>query len=155
MSLYSELSTILPHLQSIRKIENYLSIDVLFPQKWRLPKAFVNEDKVMEQKSGKEGFRLLSFVSELNDEVLDDIKDNIVKIIEYNLEREQKDLLFKETVNSLKEVFENESLSDLQNLTFDIKKELEPDEYSLNNYDEQEYEETTRLVSERVEEGRD
>lgn len=155
MSLYSEISTILPYLQSIRKIENYISIDVLFPQKWRLPKAFVREDKVMEQKTSKEGFRLLSFVSELNDEVLDDIKGNIVKIIEYNLEREQKDLLFKEAVNSLKEVFESESLSDLQNLTFDIKKELEPEEYSLNDYDEQEYEETTRLVSERVEEGQD
>lgn len=155
MSLYSELSTILPYLQSIRKIENYLSIDVLFPQKWRLPKAFVNEDKVMEQKTSKEGFRLLSFVSELNDEVLDNIKGNIVNIIEYNLEREQKDLLFKETVNSLKEVFENETLSDLQNLTFDIKKELEPDEYSLNDYDEQEYEENSRLVSEGVEEGQD
>lgn len=155
MSLYSEISTILPYLQSIRKIENYISIDVLFPQKWRLPKAFVNEDKVMEQKTNKEGLRLLSFVSELNDEVLNDIKNNIVKIIEYNLEREQKDLLFKEAVNSLKEVFENESLSDLQKLTFDIKKEVQPEEYSLDDYDGQEHEKTTRLVSEGVEEGQD
>jgi hypothetical protein len=154
MSLYSELSTLIPYLQSIRKIENFISIDVLFPQKWKLPKAFVDESKVMEQKTGKEGFRLLSFVSELNDKTLNNVKYSIIKIIEFNLEREQKDELFKQKVNSLKEVFENKSLFELQNLTFDIKKEVESEEYSLDNYDEQEYEENSELVSEGVEEGR-
>lgn len=153
MSLHSEISQIIPYLQSIRKIEKYLSIDVLFPEKWRLPKSYVDETKVMEQKTSISGVRLFSFVSELNEEIMSDIKNNIVNIIEYNLEREEKDKLFREKVNSLKQVFENESLVDLQNLTFDIHKEKDLNEYSLNDYDGNEDEKDLRMVSEGVEEG--
>ena len=51
MSLYKEFSSLLPYLQSVRKLESYLSFDVSFPTTWKLPKKFVDEDKVMEQSS--------------------------------------------------------------------------------------------------------
>lgn len=153
MSLYTEISQIIPYLQSIRKIEKYLSIDVLFPEKWKLPKVYVDESKVIEQKTSSTGVRSFSFVSELNSEIFSEVKNNIVNIIEYNLEREEKDKLFKEKVNALKQVFENESLNNLQNLIFDIKTESGVEEYSLDKDNYNEDEKDLRMVSEGVEEG--
>ena len=49
MSLYKEFSELLPYIQSVRKIEKYLSFDISFPTSWKLPKKYVQEDKVMEQ----------------------------------------------------------------------------------------------------------
>jgi hypothetical protein len=36
MNLYQEISEILPYFQSIRKLKNYLSIDVQIPNTWKL-----------------------------------------------------------------------------------------------------------------------
>ena len=35
MSLYKEFSSLLPYLQSVRKLETYLSFDVSFPKTWK------------------------------------------------------------------------------------------------------------------------
>ena len=67
MSLFTEFSTLFPYLQSVRKLKNYLSFDVHFPITWKIPKKFVNEQKVVEQDSKLDGHRLISFVSEISE----------------------------------------------------------------------------------------
>jgi hypothetical protein len=67
MSLYKEFSALLPYLQSVRKIKTHLSFDVNFPKNWKLPKKFVQEDKVMEHQSQNPDERLISFVSEITE----------------------------------------------------------------------------------------
>ena len=62
MSLYKEFSILFPYLQSVRKIKTYLTFDVSFPNTWRLPKKYVDEEKVMEQSSKIENHRFFSFV---------------------------------------------------------------------------------------------
>jgi len=121
MSLYKEISKLSPHLQSIRKIKDYLSIDVSFPKNWKLPKKFVEEDKIMEQQSPNPDERLISFVSEISDELINICVENIENIIKYNREREEKERLFDEKVKELKVVFEKQSLKELQDLKFNIK----------------------------------
>jgi hypothetical protein len=147
MSLYIEIKPLISYLQSIRKLDKYITIDVLFSDKWKLPKTYVDESKVMEQRTDKVNFRLISFISEDDEKKLNDTVEKIVGIINFNLEREEKERLFKVAVNSLKEVFEKQSLTDLKSLTFDIKKEDNIDEYSL---DDEQTGETNRLVSEGV-----
>jgi hypothetical protein len=46
---------------------------------------------------------------------------NVKSIINYNLEREEKERLFQSKVDELKNVFEKQSLNNLKNLKFDIK----------------------------------
>lgn len=121
MSLYKEISKLLPHLQSIRKIKDYLSIDVSFPKTWKLPKKFVEEDKIMEQQSPNPEERLISFVSEIDEITIDNCLTNIQNIIQYNREREEKERLFDEKVKELKIVFEKQTLKELQDLKFNIK----------------------------------
>jgi hypothetical protein len=121
MSLYKEFSSLFPYLQSVRKLKNYLSFDVSFPESWKLPKKYVEEDKILQQESPTAGEKLFSFVSEFNEEEVEKIAGNVKSIINYNLEREEKERLFQSKVDELKNVFEKQSLNNLKNLKFDIK----------------------------------
>jgi hypothetical protein len=120
MSLYKEFSGLLPYIQSVRKLKNYLSFDVSFPEQWKLPKKYVKEDKVIEQESKTQGFRLLSFVTEIDEEGVEDVTNSIHNIIEYNLEREEKERLFELKVNELKKIFEKQELTNLKKLSFEV-----------------------------------
>jgi hypothetical protein len=121
MSLYKEFSSLLPYLQSVRKLENYLSFDVSFPNTWKLPKKYVDEEKVMEQSSKVENHRFFSFVSEISEDSVGVISDNLKNIIRYNLELEEKDKLFQNKVNELKTIFEKQNLNNLKDLSFEMK----------------------------------
>lgn len=122
MSLYKEFATLFPYLQSVRKIQEYLSFDVSFPSTWKLPKKFVDETKVMEQESKITNNRMFSFVSEIDEASVEKTSKDIQSIIKYNQEREEKELLFEKKVAELKMVFETKSLNDLKFLSFEIKK---------------------------------
>ena len=121
MSLYKEFSILFPYLQSVRKIKNYLSFDVSFPNTWKLPKKYVDESKVMEQTTTIPNERLFSFVSDISEDDVEKVSGNIQSIIKYNLEREEKEKLFDSKVNELKMIFEKQNLNNLKSLHFDIK----------------------------------
>jgi transcriptional regulator of heat shock response len=121
MSLYKEFSELLPYLQSVRKLKNYLSFDVHIPNTWKLPKRFVEEDKVMEQEYSEPNQRLISFVTQITEEGVEKTSINIRGIIKYNLEREEKERLFDDKVKELKDMFEKQNLQSLQSLKFQIK----------------------------------
>jgi hypothetical protein len=138
MSLFKEFSVLFPYLQSVRKLKNYFSFDVSFPNSWKLPKKYVDEKKVMEQDSNTPNHRFFSFVSEILEEDIERTSQNIQNIIKYNLEREEKEKLFEEKVNELKIIFEKQTLKSLKNLKFEIKLnkiELEDGEESITTTD--------------------
>ena len=142
MSLYKEFSTLLPYIQSVRKIKTYLSFDISFPKSWKLPKKYIQEDKVMEQNSTIPDERLFSFVCEITEESIENTYNNLQNIIKYNLEREEKERLFESKVNELKEIFEKQNLRSLKSLKFEVKNnkiQIEDDEEEIG---------TTRLASE-------
>lgn len=123
MGLFKEFTVLFPYLQSVRKLKNYLSFDIEFPDTWKLPKKYVNEEKVVENDKSKQGFRFFSFVSEFDEKSVDEIISNIKNIIAYNKEREEKERLFQVKVDELKKMFEKEKLDDLQALKFEITEE--------------------------------
>ena len=137
MSLYQEFSALLPYLQSVRKLKNYLSFDVSFPNTWKIPKKYVEEDKLIEQTSNTPNDRLFSYVTEITEDNVQKTQLNIINIIKYNLEREEKERLFESKVEELKKIFEKQNLEKLKSLNFDIteptskKVELEDDEEQI------------------------
>lgn len=150
MSLYKEFSTLFPYLQSVRKIKNYLSFDISFPTTWKLPKKYVDEKKIMEQESQIKNERLFSYVSEITEEDIETVYNNLKNIIKYNLEREEKDRLFETKVDELKKLFEKQNLEKLKGLYFDIS---EPVSKTLKLEDDEEQVGTTGLVGEGNPEG--
>ncbi len=98
-----------------------MSFDVAFPDTWKLPKKYVDEQKVAEQESSVPNHRLFSFISEINETEIEKNSNNIQNIINYNLEREEKEKLFQTKVEELKILFEKQNLKSLKSLKFDIK----------------------------------
>ena len=148
MSLYKEFSDLLPYLQSVRKLKEYFSFDVMFPTTWKLPKKYVDENRLVEQESKTSNQRFFSFVSEINEEDVERISTNIKNIVRYNLDREEKEKLFEDKVTELKTIFEKQTLKSLKNLKFQISSinhiELEDNEESVK---------TSEMVGDTSEEG--
>ena len=146
MSLFAEFNILFPYLQSVRKIETYLSFDIQFPDTWKLPKKYVNEKSIVENESNISGFRFFSFVSGFNQVSIDELLLSIKNVIGYNKEREEKDRLFQNKVDELKSIFEKQNLESLQNLKFDLKGKPIT---KLKLDDNEEELTTTRVVAER------
>lgn len=121
--MYNELKDIFQYLISVRKLKQYLTIDIEFPNQWKIPKKFVQEDKIVENEKVTDGYRFFSFVSELDERQLNVTVENIKNIIAYNKEIEMKEKLLKQKIDELKKVFESENLDKLQSLKFDILEE--------------------------------
>jgi hypothetical protein len=121
--MYNELKDIFQYLVSVRKLKKYLSIDIEFPNNWKIPKKFVQEDKIVENEKVTEGTRFFSFVSEFNEKDLNITVNNVKNIIAYNKEIENKEKLLKQKIDELKKIFETENLENLQSLKFDILEE--------------------------------
>jgi len=121
--MYNELKDIFQYLVSVRKLKKYLSIDIEFPSNWKIPKKFVQEDKIVENEKVTDGTRFFSFVSEFDEKILNTTVNNIKNIIAYNKEIENKEKLLKQKIDELKKIFETENLENLQSLKFDILEE--------------------------------
>ena len=139
MSFYRELEPFIEYIHSIRKLKNYLSIDLKLPTKWSIPKSIVEEGQVVGFESDDSNFKGISFVTEINEGAMGTTLNKVAKIIKLNKEKELKEKLFKQTIEQLKQTFEKNDLDKLQNLYFDF--EL-PDNDLI---DEEEDEEPTTL----------
>lgn len=116
---YKFLSKIQKNLKTIRVLETHVSYDLLFSNKWVLPRNMGKGIEVV--KNGIEGDKIsLSFVCPINETSINQLEGVIDNIIKSNLEREAKDRLFRNKVQELKGIFEKENLEDLQNLKFDV-----------------------------------
>jgi hypothetical protein len=145
MNLYKLLLDIFPHLISIRKLQSYLTIDIEFPNTWKIPKKYVDEKTIVEQPQTKEGFRCFSFAVEFHEESMEKLFNNIIGIIKYNKEREEKEHLFEQKIKELKSLFDQSKLNDLKNLEFNIRNEFK---LKLEDDERSEDKESIGLVSE-------
>ena len=121
--MYNEFKDIFQFLISVRKLNTYISIDVEFPLTWKIPKRFVQEDKIIENQKVNDNARFFSFVSEFNEIILNQTVENIKNIISYNREIEMKERLLKQKIDELKRIFESENLEHLQTLKFELLEE--------------------------------
>lgn len=118
-SFYNFISKISPYLKTVRKLNTHVSYDLIFSDKWVMPKNTNNDIEVL--KNGNEnGTVLLSFVCPIKESSIDSVEELIDKIIKTNREREEKDKLFRSKVQELKNIFEKEKLEDLKSLKFDV-----------------------------------
>ena len=134
MSLFIELEPFIDYLGSIRKLDDYLAIDLKFPIKWSLPKSYVDETQVVGFDTGDSNFKGISFITQIEKKSVEETLLRIAKVIKLNQERELKEKLFKQTIDKLKQTFEKTDLDKLQNLYFDFATD-EEDTSHLDAYD--------------------
>jgi hypothetical protein len=139
MSFYRELLPFIDQIHSIRKLENYFSFDMKFPDKWSMPKSLVEESQVVAFQTEEQNTKGISFVCQIDEKEVTSTLNKITKIIKLNKERELKEKLFKQTIEQLKQTFEKTDLDKLKNLYFDFD---EGDEEPNLEIDEQDGDES-------------
>ena len=121
MSFYKEISPIMEYVVSIRKLEDYISLDLQFPMSWGLPKSMTESEGILPFESGSQNHKGISFVCPLGETEVTQLMSKIHKVIKLNKDKELKEKLFKETIDKLKKTFETTDLDTLQHLYFDFE----------------------------------
>lgn len=108
------------YLKSVRILKNYVSFDMVFPTSWVMLKKKPEGVEILQNENQDGGF-ITSFVCENEKNLIDLLENTMDNIIKTNIEREEKERLFKSKVQELKSIFEKENLENLKGLKFDIE----------------------------------
>lgn len=130
------------YLKSVRILKNYVSVDMVFSSSWQMIKNKPSEVEILQNDSG-DGSLITSFVTPNEKEFIDILENCIDRYIKTNIEREEKEKLFKSKVQELKNIFDKEKLENLKSLKFDIEE--------LTKFLEDEKPESTDRVAETTE----
>jgi hypothetical protein len=117
--VYSEfIKKTVKYLKSVRILKNYVAFDMMFPTSWNMLK---NAPEGMEifQNQDNDSKIITSFVCENNSSLIDLVEKTIDSVVSANLEREEKERLFKMKVSELKGIFESGDIESLRSLKFD------------------------------------
>jgi hypothetical protein len=125
------------YLTSVRVLKNFISFDMKFPNSWLSLKKFPEGIEVLQTET--DNGVVTSFVCENNKTLIDILEQTMDSFIKTNIEREEKERLFKTKVQELKSIFESEKLENLKSLKFDIEELTkilqndEPEETNIEN----------------------
>lgn len=120
--IYSQFITATSkYLKSVRILKDYVTFDMVFPQTWMLPKKGPENVEILQNQDNKDGSIVTSFVCVNNVTLINVVEDTIERVIKTNIEREEKERLFKNKVSELKQIFEKENLENLKGLKFDLE----------------------------------
>ena len=126
MSYFEFIKSTDRYLKSVRVIKDYISFDMTFSKYWSSTKKQTKDVEVIRNENSQEPDKLIvSFVTNFDEESINRVEQVINNIIKTNLEREEKEKLFKDKVQELKNIFEKQKLDNLKGLKFDL------DEFSL------------------------
>jgi hypothetical protein len=130
------------YLKSVRVLKNYISFDMVFPVTWVMSKKIPEGVEIL-QNENQDNVTVTSFVCENQKKLINLLENTMETIIKSNIDREEKERLFKTKVMELKGIFERENLENLKGLKFDIEE--------LTKLIENEPEEIDRGVTETIE----
>jgi len=119
MLFYEFINKTNKYLRSVRVLKNYVSFDMIFPDGWQVLKK--NPENIEIIRNETNDGSVTSFVCEMKKELIEHLEDTLDQIVKTNIEREEKERLFKSKVNELKNIFEKEKLDSLKSLKFDIE----------------------------------
>ena len=120
-----------PYVIGIRYQDGNVLVDAVFKAGWIVP-----DDSLIKKVKGNEELNYYMIFSEANNIGLDDLLAYVDKTIKLNIDRETKHELLRVKVNELKEIFKQNTLSNLQRLKFtfgDEEEELMPSINELDN----------------------
>ena len=115
------ISKVNKYLKSVRILKNYISFDMIFPNNWAVIKKFPEGIEILQNDNNDGGVTITSFVCENSKTLIDLLEQTMDVYIKTNIEREEKEKLFKTKVQELKNIFEKEKLENLKGLKFDVE----------------------------------
>lgn len=120
MIFYQFIEKTNKYLKSVRILKNYVSFDMIFPSSWVITKKTPENIEIL-QNENSDGSFVTSFVCQNNREFINVLENTLETVIKTNIEREEKERLFKTKVKELQSIFEKEKLDSLKSLKFDLE----------------------------------
>lgn len=117
--IQQRLDSLQPYINGIRYVQGMQIVDAMFKEGWTVPNSEVIRKELVDKEQN-----YYMFFSEKEGVTFDDLLDYVQNIIKINIERENKNLLFKERVKELQTIFKENSLNKLQTLKFTFSDEL-------------------------------
>lgn len=113
------------YLKSVRILKDYVSVDLIFKNTWVITNEHKKNIEIIKEGSYDENKVVVSFVSKISEDEIDKLEMVIDSVIRFNVDREEKEKLFKTKVDELKSIFASQKLEDLKNLKFETLQEIE------------------------------
>ena len=113
------------YLKSVRILKDYVSFDLIFKDTWVVTEGIKKDVQIIKEGVTNDNYVVMSFVSKITEEEIDKLEEVVDSIIRFNVEREEKEKLFKTKVNELKSIFANKKLEDLKKLKFETLNDIE------------------------------
>ena len=120
MIFYQFIEKTNKYLKSVRILKNYVSFVMIFPSSWVITKKTPENIEIL-QNENSDGSFVTSFVCQNNREFINVLENTLETVIKTNIEREEKERLFKTKVKELQSIFEKEKLDSLKSLKFDLE----------------------------------
>jgi hypothetical protein len=121
MTFEEVIEIFFPYLHSIRRLKTYITIDLTFPPTWDFPNDLVEKLQVTQNEA--DGKLITTFVTE--PKTMSFTLNGIQNLIYHNLEREEKEKLFRTKVSELKKLFGSTTLEQLKHLEFNVYDETD------------------------------
>jgi len=133
MTFYPFIEKTNKYLKTVRIIKNYVSFDMIFPESWVMIKKAPDNVEILQTETS-EGQTLTSFVCQNNRDFINSLEQTLDLVVKSNIEREEKERLFKMKVKELQNIFEKEKLDSLKSLKFDLEefRNIIEDEKTVN-----------------------
>ena len=147
MSLYKEILQFDDFFYSIRVHEGYLVIDLKLPINWEDKRVLAqNGNKVqMKVNSKNDHIKLISFFAVYDQQNSEILINEIIKIIKWNKDIEEKNNLLNQKMLELRKVFEENNIDSLRKININFLNTLNPLIDEKNEID--------RMVRETISEG--
>jgi hypothetical protein len=130
--MQNRLEALQPYVIGVRFFQGLPVVDVIFKDKWVVP-----DSEIINKEKGEGEDNYYYFYSQQEGIGIDELLDHAESIINLNIEKEKKNELFKVKINELKVLFQNNSLTKLENMKFvlgsPITTEFNPDEINLDD----------------------
>lgn len=120
MNYFNFIKNSIKHLKSVRVIKDYISFDMIFPNTWTILKEHTKDIEIIKNNSQEDDKVVISFVTPFNENSINNVETSVNSIIKFNVEKEEKEKLFKSKVQELRSIFEKQKLDNLKSLKFDI-----------------------------------
>jgi hypothetical protein len=120
MNYFNFIKNSIKYLKSVRVIKDYISFDMIFPNTWTILKEHTKDIEIIKNNSQEDDKVVISFVTPFNENSINNVETSVNSIIKFNVEKEEKERLFKSKVQELRSIFEKQKLDNLKSLKFDI-----------------------------------
>jgi hypothetical protein len=112
-----QIERLRPYFYSIREIKGNCTLDLLIPTRWKHEVIKYEEIKIIQQDSNDQK-KLISIITKIipNSDIYEKLFGCGLEIIKFNIEEEEKEMLLKEKMKQLEEIFKNSDLDKLKGL---------------------------------------